>query len=158
MLLKTKRARYDRYGTLPKMGFTSVESLPLLASYKVAYRIAKAMKPHTLAEEVIKPCVVDMADIILGDGAARKLKQVALSNDAVRRGINDFSIDIRDQLISDFKASPLKISLQLDESMDVSNYSQLIWFVRYIKKKKVEEEFFFVNHYQGQQPRRMYSN
>ena len=60
MLLKTKRARYDRYGTLPKMGFTSVESLPLLASYKVAYRIAKAMKPHTLAEEVIKPCVVDM--------------------------------------------------------------------------------------------------
>ena len=36
----------------------------------------KAMKPHTLAKEVIKLCVVDMADIILGDGAARKLKQL----------------------------------------------------------------------------------
>ena len=34
------------------------------------------MKPHTLAEEVIKPCVVDMADIILGDVAARSLKKL----------------------------------------------------------------------------------
>ena len=140
--LKTKRARYEKSGTLPKMGFTSVEK-PHLASYKVAYRIAKEMKPHTLAEEVVKPCVIDMADIILGDGAARKLKQVALSNNTIARRIKDLSIDIRDQLISDLKASPLKISIQLDESTNVSNCSQLICFVRYIKEKKVEEEFLF---------------
>ena len=113
--LKTKRARYEESGTLPKMGCTSVEKPHLLASYKVAYRIAKAMKPHTLAEEVVKPCVIDMADIILGDGAARKLKQVALSNDTIARRIKDLSIDIRDQLILDLKASPQKISIQLDE-------------------------------------------
>ena len=41
------------------------------------------MKSQTLAEQATKPCVVDMADIILGDGAARKLKQVAFSNDTV---------------------------------------------------------------------------
>ena len=41
------------------------------------------MKPHTLAEEVVKPCVIDMDDIILEDGAARKLKQAALSNDTI---------------------------------------------------------------------------
>ena len=127
---------------LPKMGFTSVEK-PHLALFKVAYHISKVIKPHTLAKEVIKPCVVDMADIILGDGAARKLKQVALSNDTVCGRINDFSIDIHYQLISDFRASPLKISLQLDKSTDVSNYSQLICFVHYIKEKKVEEEFLF---------------
>ena len=51
--LKTKQARYDRNGTLPKMGFTSVEKPHLLALYKVAYRIAKAMKPHTLAKELL---------------------------------------------------------------------------------------------------------
>ena len=67
-----------------------------------------------------------MADIILGDGAAWKLKQVSLSNDTVRRRINDLSIDIRYKLILDFKTSPLKISLQLDKSTNVSNYSQLI--------------------------------
>ena len=32
---KTKRARYEKCGTLPKMGFTSVEKPHLLASYKV---------------------------------------------------------------------------------------------------------------------------
>ena len=106
--LKTKRAHYDRNVTLLKMGFTSVKKTYLLASYKVAYRIAKAMKPHTLAEEVIKPCVFNMADIILGDSAVRELKQVSLSNDTVFRRISDLSIDIRDQLISDFKVSPQK--------------------------------------------------
>ena len=141
--LKTKRARYEKSGTLPKMGFTSVEKPHLLASYKVDYRIAKEIKPHTLAEEFVKPCVIDMADIILGDGAARKLKQVALSNDTIARRIKDLGIDIRDQRISDLKASPLKISIQLDESTDVSNCSQLICFVCYIKEKKVEEEFLF---------------
>ena len=139
------------------MRFTSVEKPHLLVLYKVVYRIAKAMKPHTLAEKVIKPCVVEMADIILGDGTAWKLKQVVLSNDMVRRRINDLSIDIRNQLILDFKASPLKISLQLDKSTNVSNYSQLICFVRYIKEKKLIKSFCFVNHYQGKQPQRMYS-
>ena len=116
------------------MGFTSVEKPHLLASYKVAYHIAKEIKPHTLVKEVVKPCVIDMADIILGDGAARKLKQVALSNDTIARRIKDLSIN---------KASPLKISIQLDESTDVSNCSQLICFVHYIKEKKVKEEFLF---------------
>ena len=95
-ILKTKRARYAQNGTLPKMGFTSIEKPHLLASYKVAYRFAKAIKPHTLAEEVIKSCVVDKADIILRDDAVRKLKQVALSNDTVRRRINDRNINICD--------------------------------------------------------------
>ena len=141
--LKTKRARYERNGMLPKMRFTSGEKPHLLASYKVAYRIAKAMKPHTLAEEVAKPCVVGTADIILGDGAAKKLKQIALSNDTVCRRINDLSIDICNQLISVFTASSQKTLLQRDESTDVSNHSQIICFGRYIKEKKVEEEFLF---------------
>ena len=71
----------------------------------LAYRIAKAVKPHRLAEEVIASGVVDTADIIFEDDAARKLEQVALSNDTVRKRINGLSIDIRYQLISNFKAS-----------------------------------------------------
>ena len=76
------------------MGFTNIKSPHLLALYKVAYRIGKAIKPYTLTEDVIKPCVIDMVDIILEDGAARKLKQVALSYDTVCRRIDDLSIDI----------------------------------------------------------------
>ena len=146
--LKTKQACYNRNGMLLKMRFTSIEKPDLLGLYKVAYHIAKIMKPHMLAKEVIKPCVIDMADIILGDGAARKLKQIALSNDTVCRRINDFSIDTCNQLISDFKASPLKILLQLDKFTEVSNYTQLICFVRNIKEK-LRNNFCFVKHYQG---------
>ena len=61
------------------------------------------MKPHTLAKEFIKPFVVDMADIILGDDTARKLKQVGLLNNTIRRKINDLSIDIRDQPMTDLE-------------------------------------------------------
>ena len=99
---------------LPKKRFTSIKKPHLLALHKVAYPIAKAMKSHIFAKEFIKPCVIDVSDIILGDGAARKLKQVALSNDTVCRRINDFSTDICNQLISDFMAYLLKILLQLD--------------------------------------------
>ena len=53
------------------------------------------------------------------------------------------SEDILEQVIADIKASPITISLQLDESTDVSNCSQLIAVVRYVKNKKIEESFLF---------------
>ena len=102
------------------MVFTGVEKPHLLTSYKVAYCIAKAVKPLLLAKKVIKPCVVDMTDIILGDGAVRKLKQVMLPHDTISRRIKDLSIDVCYQLISDLKAFILKIVIQLDKSTDVS--------------------------------------
>ena len=51
------------------------------------------------------------------------------------------SEDILQQVIADVKASPIKISLQLDEATDVSLSSQLLAFVRYVKEKEVVEEF-----------------
>ena len=53
------------------------------------------------------------------------------------------SEDILEQVIADIKTSLVTISLQLDESTDVSNCSQLIAVVRYVKKKKIEESFLF---------------
>ena len=53
------------------------------------------------------------------------------------------SEDILQQVIADVKASPIKVSLQLDESTDVSLCSQLLVFVQYVKEKKVVEEFLF---------------
>ena len=108
-------------GNFRKWNLLALKNLISLLN-KVAYFIAKAIKLHMLAKEVIKPCVVDMANIILRDGAVRKLKQVALSNDTICRRINDLNIDIHNQLILDFKTPPLKTLLQLDESTDVSNF------------------------------------
>ena len=141
--LQVKKARFDRAGTLPSYGFSPPEKPLLRASYEATYQIAKSKKPHTVGEELIKPCILRMADIVLGKEAVKKLQQVSLSNDVTHNRIVDMSEDILEQIISDINASPVKISLQVDESTDVSNCSQLIAVVRYVKKKEIEESFLF---------------
>ena len=76
--LKAKRMRFDSRGTLPKLGFVSADKPLLMASYHVAYNVAKSKKPHTIAEEVIKPCVLQMTKIVLGKEVSKKLELVPL--------------------------------------------------------------------------------
>ena len=141
--LKIKRERFDRSGTLPKLGFVPVEKPLLQASYEVALLCAKKKKAHTIAEELVKPCALEMAKIVLGTEAEKKLKQIPLSNDIIHSRIHDMSQDVLQQVITDLKASPVRVSIQLDESTDVSFCSQLMAFVRYVKEKEVVEEFLF---------------
>ena len=73
-------------------------------------------KPHTISEELVKPCAMEMAKSLLGVEAEQKLSLVPLSNDIITSRIRDMSEDILQQVIADVKASPIKGSLQLDES------------------------------------------
>jgi len=41
----------------------------LLASYKVAHKIAKYKEPNTTAEELILPSAVDMVNLVIGESA-----------------------------------------------------------------------------------------
>ncbi|XP_076315072.1 protein FAM200C-like [Tachypleus tridentatus] len=141
--LRVKRARFDQVGTLPTYGFSPTEKPLLSASYEVAYQIAKSKKPHTIGEELIKPCALEMAKIVLRKEAEKKLQQVSLSNDVIHNRIIDMSVDILEQVVADIKASPVKISLQVDESTDVSNCCQLLAVVRYVKEKSGRKFPFF---------------
>lgn len=69
----------------------------MLSSYLVTQVIVKAKKPHTIAEELIMTCVLDI------------VKEMYVSSDAVnqRIGRNYFVI-------------------QMDESTDIANKSHLI--------------------------------
>uniref|UniRef100_UPI00358EB4CC protein FAM200C-like n=1 Tax=Myxine glutinosa TaxID=7769 RepID=UPI00358EB4CC len=140
---KIKRARFDSVGTLPKLGFVSVEKPLLLASYKVAYAVAKSKKPHTIAEDLIKPCALEMATTILVKEARFFFEQVPLSNNVIHNRVSDLSEDIWDHVISDIRASPLKISIQLDDSTDVSSCCQLITLVWHVNDGAVKEDFLF---------------
>ena len=65
MLLSAKRLQYNQEATLPYLGFTVEKKPTLQCNCKVAYRIAKCKKLHTIAEELIKPCAEKMVEIII---------------------------------------------------------------------------------------------
>ena len=99
--LKTKRARYDQKGTLSQLhkATTTMQKPMLMASYRAAYLIAKSKKAHNIGENLIKPCLVEMADILLGNEAERKLSKISMSDNTVKRRIEDMSNDILSQIV-----------------------------------------------------------
>lgn len=141
---RVKRARFDKVGTLPMLGFVQ-SSKPLLeASYRAAYAIARDKKPHTIGETFLKPVVIEMARIVLDQQSANKLAEISLSADTIHDRISDMSNDVLDQVVQDLLCSPVGFSLQLDESTDVANCAQLLVFVRYVKAGgNVVEQFLF---------------
>ena len=103
-----------------------------LASFKVAYRIAKCKKPHTIAEELVLPAALDLVSTMIGESAAQKLKPVPLSNNTICRRIDKISEDIHDQLVAKMRGK--EFSLQLDEATTSINNKDtyLICYVRFI--------------------------
>nr|XP_056706361.1 zinc finger BED domain-containing protein 5-like [Euleptes europaea] len=134
-----KKARLDTGGKYHKQNVAAVE-----ASYLAALRIARAMKPHTIAEDLLLPAAKDIVRVMIGDEFVKKLSAISLPNDTVRRRIDDMSADILDQVIQEIKSAPLPIfSIQLDESTDVANCAQLLVYVRYINDGDFKDEFLF---------------
>ena len=116
----------------------------LVASYKIAYRIAKEKNPHIIAETLIKPCALEMTEIVCGSDQRSKLEGIPMSNNVVKsRIIDDISENILKQGMEELATSPFPFSLQLDEGTDVSYCSQLVCYVRYVNGDEIKEEFLF---------------
>ena len=141
--LRMKKARFEKAGTLPKLGFITTQKPFVEASYKVAYRIAKQKKTHTIGETLIKPCVLEMVEIVCGKKERKALESVPLSNDTIQSRITDISANILKQVMEELKTTPFPFSMQLDESSDISNCCQLLVFVRYVHADIIKEEFLF---------------
>ena len=123
-----KKVRFEVSGTLDKYGYIPTEKHLLVASYKIAYRIAKEKKPHSIAETLIKPFALEMTEIVGGSDQRRKLEGIPR--------IDDISENILKQVMEELATSPFPFSLQLDESADVSYCSQLVCY-----GNEIEEEF-----------------
>ncbi|KAJ0183269.1 hypothetical protein K1T71_001245 [Dendrolimus kikuchii] len=70
-------------------------------SYLVSYRIAQAGEAHTIAENLIKPCVLDLLNItkcMFDEKSAKHLSTVPLSNDTVSRRIHDLASYVKQEL------------------------------------------------------------
>jgi len=57
----------------------------LLSSSWVAVCAAKAEKPHTIAENLILPATLDIAEFMFGKQEVKKLKSIPLSDNAIQR-------------------------------------------------------------------------
>ena len=134
-----KSRRLDASGSFHNRNLAAIE-----ASYTVALKIAQAKKPHTIAENLIFPCTKDIVRLMIGPDAVDKLAPLSLSNNTIKRRITDLSNDILSQVVQEIKETPTGLfSIQLDETTDVTNFAQLLVYVRYIKNKKMKEEFLF---------------
>jgi hypothetical protein len=126
--------------TMRKASTSTTSAKALEASFEVSLLIAQAKKPFSIAEDLLLPAAVKLAEIMLDTTAAEKLKTVPLSIDTVCRRIDAMGTDIVEQVVGKLSDS---FSLQLDESTDVSGNAQLVAFVRYIDTDDIYEHIPF---------------
>ena len=112
-----------------------------LASFKVAYRIAKCKRRHTIAEEIVLPAALDLVSAMIGESEAQKLKAVLLSNNIIYRKI-DKILDISDQLVAQMRRN--EFSLPLDEATTSTSDKDayLTCYVCFIDNNIVEDLLF----------------
>ena len=111
-----------------------------LASYQMAWNIARAKKPYN-DREFVKICFCDVVEILSPENNKLKKKKsdVQLSSHTVERRISDIDMAIESQLHSDFQACEY-FSIALDESCDIQDKPQLAIFARFISNNCLTKE------------------
>lgn len=120
---------------------TRTELAAIESSFVVAYEIAKTKKPYIIAEQLLKPCMSKVVNIVLDSNAAAKIDLVPLSDTTIKRRFSDMARDVDEQLRSRLVPSR-HIALQFDESTDIANEAILLVFVRYIYEFHIVEDIF----------------
>ena len=81
----------------------------------LSYHVAKQMKPHTICETLLMPCMKDVVGAVIGKEHVKKLDKIPCSNDNVARRIREMASDVQDQVIDKLKSAG-KFSLAVEES------------------------------------------
>ena len=123
-----KRQRLDSTGR-----FQQTDQKLTEASFVVSQIIARQKKPHNV-ETVIKSSALlelHIARIVLGEKYEKRLQNIPLSDNTVKRQIALMSEDIKEQIITEIKDKSFfgLFFIQIDESVDVASVSQLMVFV-----------------------------
>ena len=90
----------------------------------------------------------DLVENLIGEAQARKLDEVPVSNNTVCRCIQDMADYSKSQLVRQVAESPF-FAIQLDESTDVTNFPQLLVYVRYVYDFETIEDFLFCKPLEG---------
>ena len=108
----------------------------LKASYEVSLMIAKQKKAHTIGENLVLPAAKVMVRCVFGDESVKKVNSISLSSNTVQRRIEERSVDILQQVISDICRSESGFAIQLDESTDVKKLCSATNFCSICRKRR----------------------
>ena len=111
------------------------------ASYQIANLIAKCAKPHNVGEMFIMPVLSIFARTVLQHKSDSSVKTIALSNDSVRRRIDEMASDVQQQLVN--KLQKKIFTFQLDESTVRNSEAFLMAYVHFIDVGDFMEEMLF---------------
>uniref|UniRef100_A0A8C9ZGS6 HAT C-terminal dimerisation domain-containing protein n=1 Tax=Sander lucioperca TaxID=283035 RepID=A0A8C9ZGS6_SANLU len=105
-----------------------------LASYQVAWNIARAKKPYSEGD-FVKTCLKDVIAILApeNDNLKRSVSDLQLSRHTIEQRISDINNSIETQLHTDLEKC-LYFSIALDESCDIQDKPQLAIFVRSVSE------------------------
>ncbi|XP_047115751.1 protein ZBED8-like [Schistocerca piceifrons] len=93
-----KRMKLDTAGS-----FAQTSEKVLEASYELSLLISRTKKSHIIGETLVKPCLLKAADSVLGSESKQKLSLIPLSDNTVKRRIDDMAEDIQNQLVTAVK-------------------------------------------------------
>jgi zinc finger BED domain-containing protein 5/7/8/9 len=136
----------DKFGKRPTLNnlFSAVSQQNtdgLRASYNISLLIAKAGKPHSIGEELLVPAISEVITTVMHKSPYDIIKSIPLSNDTVRRRIDEMAEDVENNLCMFLRTSPF--SLQLDDSTLPGNESLLLAYARFVKDGSLVEELLF---------------
>uniref|UniRef100_H3AYD9 Uncharacterized protein n=1 Tax=Latimeria chalumnae TaxID=7897 RepID=H3AYD9_LATCH len=108
------------------------------ASFEITWILACHKKAFTDAE-IVKECFLASAEILYADfnnknAILKQIKGLQLSDTTVMRRVEEIGKDIWQQLMADLSAAPC-FSLALNESTDISDFSQLCVWIHFPKKE-----------------------
>ena len=73
--------------------------------------MAEQKQPHIIAESFILPGAKILVKRVFGEQAVAKLNALSLSDDTMRRRIEEMSDDIANQVLTDIKESMLRFAI-----------------------------------------------
>ena len=79
--------------------FTTVNKSAVYASYLASYEIAKQKKAHTIGEMLILSVMKEVVKVMIGHRESEKLNSISLSDNTVKRRIEDMSSDVLNQIV-----------------------------------------------------------
>ena len=135
-----KRQRMNKTGQMQKKSADVVA-----ASFEIGLLVTKQKQPHNIAESLSLPGAKILVERVFGEQAVAKLNAVSLSDDTMRRRIEEMSDDIADQILAAIKELKFQFAIQVDESTDITNYCQLLVYVRYAQANIMKTELL-MNH------------